>query len=81
LSCIQGRGERYDGTSYRTGPLRPKRLKKIDLKDTAKNPIKVFKKHYKGGYALDWAAECLFSGRFCSAWAGFFDLTGPVFLI
>ena len=24
--------------------------------------------------------RCLLSGRFCSAWAGFFDLTGPVFL-
>jgi len=47
----QGRGERYDGTSSRTGPLRPKRLKKIDLKDTAKKTNKNILK-YKGGDAL-----------------------------
>ena len=32
----QLRGERYDGTSTRTGPLQSKKLK-IELKDNAKN--------------------------------------------
>ena len=32
----QWRGERYDGTSTRTGPLQSKKLK-IELKDNAKN--------------------------------------------
>jgi len=31
----QWRGERYDGTSNRTGPLQSKKLK-IELKDNAK---------------------------------------------
>jgi len=52
--------------------------KEIDLKDTAKNENK-YKKEYKGGDTL--GRRCLLSGRFCSACrAGFFDLTGPVFL-
>jgi len=36
----QWRGERYDGTSSRTGPHRPRKMKKnvfVYLKDTAKN--------------------------------------------
>jgi len=33
---VQWRGERYDGTSTRTGPLQSKELK-IELKDNAKN--------------------------------------------
>ena len=76
---MQGRGEwyDYDGTRSRTGPLWPKRLKKIDMKDTAKKRIKILK-NYKGGDVL--GRRCLLSGRFCSAWAGFFNFTGPVFL-
>ena len=36
-ACLfQWRGERYDGTSTRTGPLQSKKLK-IELKDNAKN--------------------------------------------
>ena len=49
----QGRGERYDGTRSRTGPLRPKNEKK-DLKDKAKKRIKI-KKIYKG--VMLWAAD------------------------
>jgi len=71
------RGERYDGTSSRTGPLRPKELKKIDLKDTRPNTNKNIFKKCKGGDAL--GRRCLLSGSFCSAWAGFFDRNGPVF--
>jgi len=45
--------------------------KKIDLKDRAKKTNKAF--HIiKGADAL--GCGCLLSGRFCSAWAGFFDL-------
>ena len=36
LTLGQWRGERYDGTSTRTGPLQSKKLK-IELKDNAKN--------------------------------------------
>jgi len=54
-----------------------KKMKKKDLKDTAKKRIKT-KKKYKGGDAL--GRQCLLSGCFCSPWAGFCDLTGPVFL-
>jgi len=38
----QWRGERYDGTSTRTGPASAKKLKTINLKDTAKEQIKIF---------------------------------------
>jgi len=34
---VQWRGERYDGTSTRTGPLQSKKKLKIELKDNAKN--------------------------------------------
>jgi len=53
------------------------KIKKIDLKDTAKKRIET--KTYKGGDAL--GRQCLLLGRFCSAWTGLFDLTGPVLLI
>jgi len=33
---LPARGEQYDSTSSRTGPLWPKKWKKIDLKDAAK---------------------------------------------
>jgi len=33
----QWRGERYDGTSTRTGPLQSKKKYKIELRDNAKN--------------------------------------------
>ena len=47
------------------------------LKDTAKKTNKN-KKRYKGGDAL--GRRYLLSGRICLAWAGLFNLTGPVFL-
>jgi len=68
-SLLQWRGERYDGTSSCTGPLQHKI---IYLKDTAKKRIKIF--------PVIRGRRCLLSGRFYTAWAGFFDLTGPVFL-
>jgi len=40
MFMCQGRGERYDGTNSRTGPLRPKKTEKIGLKDTAKKTNK-----------------------------------------
>jgi len=73
---MQGRGDRYDGTSSRTGPLQPKKLKK-DLKDTAKtnkNILKIMK-----GVML-WAASVCSRAAFAQPGAGFFDLSGPVFL-
>ena len=36
LLLSQWRGERYDGTSTRTGPLQSKKKLKIKLKDNAK---------------------------------------------
>jgi len=35
LHSSEGRGERYDSMSSRTGPFRPKNEEKKDLKDTA----------------------------------------------
>jgi len=68
------------GTTVRAvvlGRFGQKKMKKIDLKGTAEQ-TNTNNKIYKGGDALD--RRCLLSGRFCSAWVGFFDLTGPVFL-
>jgi len=73
---LSGGGEWYEGMSSCTGPLQPKNWKKI-LKDTAKKRIKI--KKYKGSDAL--SCRCLLSDCFCSAWAGFFDLTGPAFSV
>jgi len=39
LHSEQWRGERYDGTSFRTGPLRPRKKRKIYLKDAAKTEV------------------------------------------
>ena len=67
------------GTTVRAlvlGRFGQKKLKKIERygQKTNKN-----RKKYKGGDGL--GRRFLPAGRFCSAWAGFFDLTGPVFLI
>jgi len=51
----QWRVERYDGTSSGTGPLRSKKVKTINLKDTAKKTNKNVS-NYKGGLML-WAAD------------------------
>jgi len=75
----QWRGERYDGTSSRTGPLWPKKLKTIDLKDMAKERIKMFQ-IIMGVDALGrlclLSLAALFSlGQFLpSHWAGFTQL-------
>ena len=41
--CVpQWRGERYDGTSTRTGPLESEKKLQTELKDSAKKLIKIF---------------------------------------
>jgi len=41
-STIQWRGERYDGTSTRTGPLESEKKLQTELKDNTKKWIKIF---------------------------------------
>ena len=61
---------RGEGTTVRAS-LRPKNSIPIDLKDTAKERIKMFQ-IIKG--VDDLGRRCLVSQRFCSVWAGFFNL-------
>ena len=72
----QRRGERYDGTNSRTGPLRPKKPEKNIFERYAKKRTKI--KNNKGGFS-GLLTSALGPHFFCSAWAGFFDLTGPLF--
>jgi len=66
------------GTTVRAlVPGRFGRKIKKNLKDTTKEQIKIFQIIYGVGGL---GRRCMFSGRFCSAWVGFFDLTVPVFL-
>jgi len=57
---LQGRGERYDGTSCRMGRFATKEMEK-HLKDTAKNRTKI-KKYINGDDAL--GRRCLLSAAF-----------------
>jgi len=64
----QWRGERYDGTRSRTGPLQPKKIKNYKFERYDQRTNKNIS-NYIGGLVL-WAADVCF-------WAAFAQL-GPV---
>jgi len=65
---------RYE-LSYRAASAKKIKNNKFERYDQRTN--KNISNLYRGVGVL--GRRCLFSGRFCSAWAGFFDLAGPVF--
>jgi len=68
LYTCQWCGEQHDGTSSRTGLLRPKKNKNKNRFEGYGQKTNTTIFHYKWGGALD--CRCLLLGSFYSAWAG-----------
>jgi len=76
-SGITGRGERYDSTVRRYGTT-VRAL--VPWAASAKKKLKKNRSERCGQKIEKYIKEMMLWAAFCSAWAGFFDLTGPVFL-